>query len=372
MIIEEVLHGLPSELREVTVETSAGTSCYMRLRKDERYVIYGRRVPGAPFDISRNACSFSFRLTGNETLLSALRQAETRATSRLVGKVQMNDKEYDGEAIGAGGVRVAASNGVVHLETSTNNNGEFEFLNIAPGKYHLTVTSPDVFEDEARWPSGDPTVAPFSCGDQNLSVWPNGRIEGTLQTADGKALRGVPVQAFTLNLRGQLNSSPFREQKTDDSGRYSLSGLPPGDVVVGVNGEEYHDRLPWAPTFYSGTADRDKAVRLSLGRGERKTGIDLQLPMARKPATLHVEALMEDGTPALGAIAKVENIAGIQRAFASEPDSHTNILHIPVYIGETYNIKSFQIEVKTRMPIRKESQPGFSRRRGVVGPAQCK
>src|SRR6266478_7281079 len=42
MIVEEVLHGLPKDLREVIVDTLAGTSCYMRLQKDERYVIYGR------------------------------------------------------------------------------------------------------------------------------------------------------------------------------------------------------------------------------------------------------------------------------------------------------------------------------------------
>src|SRR5437762_2462040 len=43
MIVEEVLHGLPATLHEVTVDTDAGTSCYMRLKKDERYVIYGSR-----------------------------------------------------------------------------------------------------------------------------------------------------------------------------------------------------------------------------------------------------------------------------------------------------------------------------------------
>src|ERR1700729_1591999 len=41
MVVEEILHGLPKEVREITVETGAGTSCYMRLQKDERDVIYG-------------------------------------------------------------------------------------------------------------------------------------------------------------------------------------------------------------------------------------------------------------------------------------------------------------------------------------------
>lgn len=39
MAVEEVLHGLPKDVREVTVDTSAGTSCYRRLKLHERYVI---------------------------------------------------------------------------------------------------------------------------------------------------------------------------------------------------------------------------------------------------------------------------------------------------------------------------------------------
>ena len=36
MIVEEALHGLPKDLREVDVDTMAGTSCYMRLATDDR------------------------------------------------------------------------------------------------------------------------------------------------------------------------------------------------------------------------------------------------------------------------------------------------------------------------------------------------
>ena len=33
MVVEEVLHGLPKDTRGLTVDTGAGTSCYMRLQK---------------------------------------------------------------------------------------------------------------------------------------------------------------------------------------------------------------------------------------------------------------------------------------------------------------------------------------------------
>jgi hypothetical protein len=268
----------------------------------------------------------------------------------------MKYEEYNVQGEGAVGVRVIATSGGIRRETSTNAAGEFEFLNVIPGQYRLTVASQDVFEDKFRWPSEDPSVPEAGCGYQNLFVWPNGRLEGTVRAADGTPLSGVPVQAFIMDTRGELESMPVREQKTDDNGRYLLSGLPPGEVVVGVNGEKYDDRLPWRPTFYPGTADRHTAARLPLARGQRRTGIDLQLPPPRKPATLHIEGVLEDGGPAIDVGARIENPQGIQRAFALGREKHTNVLDAPVYVGETYNVKAFRF-VTEAPEVMREGQP---------------
>ena len=370
MIVEEVLHGLSKEVREVTVDTAARTSCYMRLKKDERYVIYGSRVSGKADRVSRNTCSFSFQVAGNETLLSALRQVEARGAARLIGKVQMKYEEYNVQGEGAVGVRVIASSDGIRRETSTNATGEFEFLNVVPGRYQLTIASEDLFEDKWRWPSEDPSVPEAGCGYQNLFVWPNGRIEGTVRATDGTPLSGVPVQAFIKDTRGELQSKPVREQKTDGNGQYVLTGLPPGEVVVGVNGEKYDDRLPWRPTFYPGTADRHNAARLPLAKGQRQTGIDLRLAPPRTSATLHIEALLEGGGPAIDVGANIENLQGIQRAFALARDEHTNLLDVPVYVGETYNVKAFRLVVEAPETVRDGQSIKMHTRswRGEVGP----
>jgi len=262
MIVEEVLHGLPKETRELTVDTGAGTSRYMRLQKDESYVIYGRSVTGTQNHVSRDWCSFSFQVHGNELLLAALRQMELKGDARLVGKVQMMYKEYDVSGEGAAGVSVVATSGEAKLATVTNANGEFEFSSVAPGQYHLEVPSPDFFADQFRWPRVDPRVAASSCGYQNLFVWPNGRIEGTVRSSDGKPIEGVPVQVFTKDRHGEIDHSPLRQEKTDANGHYALSGLPAGEFVVAVNGEKYDDRTAWPPRFYPGTPNRDSAAWL--------------------------------------------------------------------------------------------------------------
>jgi hypothetical protein len=347
MVIEEVLHGLAKNIRELTVDTGAGTSCYMRLQKDESYLIYGSSVAGVSNRINRNWCSFSFGVAGNEMLLSALRQAEIKANARLVGKVQVMHEEFNVQGEGAAGVRVVATSGKTKLETLTNGNGEFEFWNVVPGQYQLAVQSTDFVEDKFRWPSEGTYVAPSSCGYQNLYVWSNGQFEGSVRSVEGKPIEGVPVQAFAINNRGSLDNSPLRENKTDSNGRYVISGLPPGEFVVGVNGEQYYDRLAWPPRFYPGTSDRDGAARLHLDRGQKQTGIDLQLLAPRASALLHIEAVFEDGSPAVDAGANVEDLSGIQRAFALGRENHKSVLDVPVYVGETYKVKSFLVNVKS-------------------------
>jgi len=344
MIVDEILHGLPKGVRELTVETGAGTSCYMRLAKGERYVIYGSPIAGATERISRDWCSFSFDVAGNETLLAALEQAERKGNANLLGKVQVMHQEFDVSGEGAPGVRVTATNGTTALETLTNSTGEFEFPNVSPGKYHVRVESPDFFEDKFRFPDQDPAVEPMGCGYQNLYVWTNGRIDGTVRGIDAKPIAGVTVQAFVTEQRGELGNSALRETQTGADGSYILSGLPPGAVVIAVNGEKYDDKAPWTPTFYPGTGDRERAQRILLDRGEKRSGIDLQLAPPRQPAMLHIEAVLEDGSPAPDSGANVENTAGIQRFFV-RPVKNSNVLDVRVYEGETYVVRGFRVVV---------------------------
>jgi len=368
MVVEEIFHGLPKDLREVTVDTSAGTSCYMRLKKDERYVIYGSGLSGARLKL--NICSFSFQVAGNETLLSALRAAEAGIESRLVGKVRMKYEEYNVSGEGAAGVHVVANLGQTKLEATTSANGEFEFLNIAPGQYHLEVSSPNLVEDKSHLPAEDLRVPGGSCGYQSFYVWPDGRIQGTVTGPDGKPLEGVPVQVFAKNKRGEIDMSPLREQRSAAHGSYVLTGLPPGEFVVGVNGAKYEDKFPWPPSFYRGTSDRDTASKLTIGRGQNQTGIDLEVDAPRTRAMLHIETVFEDGSPAFGG-ANVENLAGIQRAFAIGRDKDKNVLDVPVYIGETYRVKSSKFSSKPREPVEQgRIRMQVTTWKGISGPVQ--
>jgi hypothetical protein len=182
---------------------------------------------------------------------------------------------------------------------------------------------------------------------------------------------GVPVQAFGKDRRGELESSGLREQKTNEQGRYILKGLPPGEFVIGINGDKYKDAQPWRPTFFPGTSNRNSAKRLSLGRGEHLSNIDVEVSEPRERATLHIEAVLEDGTPATDAGASVEDLSGMQRAFSLGRDT-VNRLDIPVYVGETYRARCFRGRVEPAEPA-EQGQPirmRITSWEGVSGPIQ--
>jgi hypothetical protein len=372
MAVEEVLHGLSKDIRELTVDTSAGTSCYMRLQKDERYVIYASKLFRSRDRVRRDDCSFSFSLKGNEKLLAALRDAQTRKEAALIGKVTVKHEEYDLSGEGASGLTVIATTGSTRLKTTTDADGQFEFRNVSPGTYHIETEGEDFFPDNWRWPSEDPSIHGASCGYQQLYVWPNGQIEGTVRKADGSPAAGVPVQAFAKDRKGELRGSPLREQKTNQQGGYTLKGLPPGEFAIGINGEEYSDKQPWRPTFFRGTSDRNNARMLSLGRGEHLSKIDLDVSDAREPATLHIEAVLEDGMPATDVAVRVEDLSGTQRAFSLGSDTQNGKagrLDIPVYVGETYKVRCFAHSFDLPQPLQ-QGQPIRTRTTSWAGVAE--
>ena len=115
--------------------------------------------------------------------------------------------------------------------------------------------------------------------------------------------------------------------------------------------------------FYPRTANPDSAQWLHLDQGQRQAGIDLQLASPRKIAVLHIETVFEDGSPAFGAGANVENLEGIQRFFVLGLDKRTgendqkSVHDVNVYMGETYRVRSFLHEVNSESDTVAVGQP---------------
>jgi hypothetical protein len=207
------------------------------------------------------------------------------------------------------------------------------------------VLNPDtrVIGPDASEPRESVTIASSRCEIWDLSMWADGQISGVVTTREGKPEKGVTVQAFGFDHRGERESGPLRIATTDVDGRYTIRPLPSGSYIVGINGEKYSDRDPFPPTFYS-REDGAQPTRVSLTEGESKGWVDLVLPGARTAATLSVEVRGPDGAARKGARVSLENLTGVQRYYADKDTPDDGVIEVPVYLGEQYIVQGYASE----------------------------
>ena len=154
--------------------------------------------------------------------------------------------------------------------------GGFEWKNVPPGNYSVQIseasTMPDWFLKSVTAGGHDGLDFGFSMsgGSVTLDVLASGNgafAEGVVTGRKDEAVADVVVIAVP---EARFRNHPERYHKavTDQSGRFSLRGLPPGDYTLyaweSVEGEEYY-----SPEFVKLYEGQGKTLRLS--EGERKS-----------------------------------------------------------------------------------------------------
>jgi Carboxypeptidase regulatory-like domain len=171
---------------------------------------------------------------------------------------------------------------------TTDNNGRFEFKNLASASYTIQMSVPgyvrvsDVDEESERSERTERTY--YRLGDNiNLTMTKGGVITGTVTDAAGHGVVAKRVRALRVrdaSGKPQRTGSFFRETQTDDRGVYRLWGLEPGSYVVSVgNNSRFNDfMIPFnedAPTYYP-SATRDGATEVPVRYGDEHSSIDIR------------------------------------------------------------------------------------------------
>ena len=116
--------------------------------------------------------------------------------------------------------------------------------------------------------------------DVEVRVSPNGsRIRGVVQSEeDGKAVDGATVLVFAADPQQRGSFSRFtRTTQTDQTGRYSLEGLPPAEYLVCALVE--HEPGRESEAEYLNDLERDSTtIDLSAGETSSKTLVALEAP----------------------------------------------------------------------------------------------
>jgi hypothetical protein len=194
--------------------------------------------------------------------------------------------------------------------TRTDGSGAFSFVQLPEGRYRVLASKPGYTSRQLPDPAQPaltfdqgPTVA-LAADAQALDVQVvlhrTASIAGRIIRPDGSAAPGVQVQAAVRSGSGR---SPLFEAQTTSQfdGRYEITGLPPGEYLVGAMNLALSTRRPFDSSvdtqaerralvalsdvhwsWYPGVADSEPGTAVTLLEGINAEGIDIWLTPSQR------------------------------------------------------------------------------------------
>ncbi len=174
--------------------------------------------------------------------------------------------------------------------------GRFVILNLAPGRYRLYAERSRYARSEygQKAPGRPGTILTVQAGRQVRDIVVGltraGVITGRVVDDDGEPLERVGVSAMGFRyVQGKKQLTQLGQASTNDWGEYRIFGLEPGRYFISVN-RMREGRFPGGrrgrvappameieiPIYYPGVAEVDQAVPVDLVAGAELQGIDVQ------------------------------------------------------------------------------------------------
>ncbi len=219
--------------------------------------------------------------------------AGPKATASIVGRVVAADT---GRAI-RGAVVAALSWDVMRVPKTagTDEQGRFEFTELLPGRYELSLNVTGYVPYETSGNRVGNALPPIDLGEgarfdkANIALHRPGAIEGRLRDEFGDPAPNVLVQVTRFEYaagRKRLMpvSSRTAPRPTDDKGHFRVFGLTPGSYYVTALGGAFVEGggpAGFAPTYFPGTSEIGEAMPIDVKIGETTPEVAFQLAAVR-------------------------------------------------------------------------------------------
>lgn len=196
-------------------------------------------------------------------------------------------------------VRASAPGSQETRTTLTDEQGRFEFKELAGGRYTLVASKGGfiTLQYGQRRPSEPGTPVDLAAGQAVEKIvvgLPRGSvITGRIADEFGEPLTGAQVRVlrygYAAGARRLLPAG--QSDRTDDQGTFRVFGLPPGDYIVSATLNEdravFRQRLGdddtpptgYSPTYFPGTTNAADAQRVSVALGQEVSGIGFALSL---------------------------------------------------------------------------------------------
>lgn len=164
--------------------------------------------------------------------------------------------------------------------------GQFSLQGVAPGRYEVEA-SHEGFQTK---PEAAVSIGPGPAA-LELHLVPLALIAGRIVDELGDPVPDAAVEAVQFRYRaGKKQLQSAARAKTNDRGEYLIADLAPSRYYVRASDSEhdppiigdYTDRGPrrlqvYAPAFYPGTRDPNRASMLTVGAGDELQHLDLEI-----------------------------------------------------------------------------------------------
>jgi hypothetical protein len=124
---------------------------------------------------------------------------------------------------------------------------------------------------------------------------PTGYLKGRAVAPDGR-----PVAGAEVNVHSTEDVPPYLQGFTewaDEKGRFRVA-VPPGTYLLGINLETPPSpAVPFAATYYPGTANEKTAKKLSVADRQNVSGLTIRIPERLRERKVPVKVTWPDGKP---------------------------------------------------------------------------
>jgi len=140
----------------------------------------------------------------------------------------------DGRPRGLAGARVKLQGGNRSVDVVTDEDGQFRANDVSPGSYTLFPESPGYRTAQTYTVE----VQSNGCGIAHMSMLTNAGLSGVVLRSDGGPARRVKLDLIDAEPGYRAITSIGDMIETDEQGTFSVTGLPGGRYLLGINIKE--------------------------------------------------------------------------------------------------------------------------------------
>ncbi len=193
------------------------------------------------------------------------------------------------------GVKVTLVGGTTLLSAKSTVSGRFAIANVPPATYSLLA---ELAGYSLEWAPESVTVAPNGCADVDLLMKVDRRVQGLVLDNNGAPVSNALVELVSLQPGLKPWEQPTLLDVSDEQGHYSVTGIPPGEYLLGVNIKSTPTKeYPFPRTYYPNATAPDEAKTVKFNQSVSVQDFDLHIPYRLALVKLHGRVLNAEGRP---------------------------------------------------------------------------